>query len=178
MNGKKERYEVVLAGSGGQGLVVSGIMLAEAAMLEGKNVVNTVSYGIATRGGFSMAEVIIDRAEIIFQQVQHVDIALVLTEEAMEKFRSLAAGGASVFYDSTLVKHRQGDHLYGYSFIEMASRIGHTGTANIIALGCIAKMTGVVLAESLAGVLKRRFSGKALTMNIEALQQGIELAAI
>ena len=178
MNGKKERYEIVLAGSGGQGLVVSGIMLAEAAMLEGMNVVHTVSYGIATRGGFSMAEVIIDREEIIFQQVQNVDIALVLTEEAMEKFRSLAAGGASVFYDSTLVKPQKGDHLYGYSFIEMASRIGHAGTANIIALGCIAKMTGVVLAESLAEVLKRRFSGKALTMNIEALQKGVELTAI
>ncbi len=175
---KEGRHEVVLAGSGGQGLVVSGIMLAEAAMLEGKNVVNTVSYGIATRGGFSMAEVIIDTAEIIFQQVQHVDIALVLTEEAMEKFRSLAVGGASVFYDSTLVKPQKGDHLYGYPFIEMASRIGHAGTANIIALGCIAKMTGVVLAESLAEVLKRRFSGKALAMNIEALQKGVELAAV
>ncbi len=57
---KKERYEVILAGSGGQGLVLSGIMLAEAAILEGKNVVQTVSYGIASRGGFSMAGVIID----------------------------------------------------------------------------------------------------------------------
>jgi len=176
MSETKDRFEVVLAGSGGQGLVVSGIMLAEAAMLEGKNVVQTVSYGIATRGGFSMAEVIIDRAEIIFQQVQKADVALVLTEEAMEKFGSLADAGASIFYDSTLIKPQQGENRYGYPFLEMASAIGQAGTANIIALGCIAKMTGMVLSESLAGVLKRRFSAKVLNMNLTALQKGAELA--
>jgi 2-oxoglutarate ferredoxin oxidoreductase subunit gamma len=175
MSEKKERYEVVLAGSGGQGLVVSGIMLAEAAMREGKNVVQTVSYGIATRGGFSMAEVIVDQEEIIFQQVQKADVALVLTEEAMEKFRSLAEDGALVLYDSTLVNPQQGSRLYGYPFLEMASAVGHAGTANIIALGCIAKMTGIVLPESLAEVLRGRFSGKVLDMNITALQKGIEL---
>ena len=137
---KKERHEVIMAGSGGQGLVVSGIMLAEAAIIEGKNVVQTVSYGIATRGGFSMAEVIIDREEIIFQQVQNADIVLALTEEAMEKFQSLADSGAEIFYDTTLLKERRGEHLYGHPFTDMASRIGHVGMANIIALGCMAKM--------------------------------------
>jgi 2-oxoglutarate ferredoxin oxidoreductase subunit gamma len=174
---QKTRYEVVLAGSGGQGLVVSGMMLAEAAMQEGKNVVQTVSYGIATRGGFSMAEVIIDSGEIIFQQVQKVDVALVLTEEAMEKFHSLARTGALVFYDSTLVKSPGGDHLYCYPFLEMASAIGHAGTANIIALGCIASMTGMVKPQSIAEVLKGRFSGKVLNMNLAALQKGVELTA-
>ncbi len=171
-----KRYEVVLAGSGGQGLVVSGIMLAEAAMKEGKNVVQTVSYGIATRGGFSMAEVIIDKEEIIYQQVQKVDIALVLTEEAMEKFGSLADAGVRILYDSTLVRPRTGEHFHGYPFIEMASEIGHAGTANIIALGCIASMTGMVLPESLAEVIRGRFSGKVLIMNMAALQRGVELA--
>jgi 2-oxoglutarate ferredoxin oxidoreductase subunit gamma len=177
MREQKTRYEVVLAGSGGQGLVVSGMMLAEAAMQEGKNVVQTVSYGIATRGGFSMAEVIIDSGEIIFQQVQKVDIALVLTEEAMEKFRSLAQAGALVFYDSTLVKSEGGDNLHGYPFLEMASAIGHAGTANIIALGCIAAMTGMVKPESIAEVLRGRFSGKVLSMNMAALEKGAGLAA-
>jgi 2-oxoglutarate ferredoxin oxidoreductase subunit gamma len=168
---------VVLAGSGGQGLVVSGMMVAEAAMLEGKNVVQTVSYGIATRGGFSMAEVIIDTDEIIFQQVQKVDIALVLTEEAMEKFSSLAEEGTSVFYDSTLVKARGGNRLFGYPFLEMASGIGNAGTANTIALGLIARKTGMVLSESIAEVLRGRFAGKVLSMNMTALQKGMELAA-
>ncbi len=105
---KKERYEVILAGSGGQGLVLSGIMLAEAAILEGKNVVQSVSYGIASRGGFSMAGVIIDREEIIFQEVENADVVLALTEEAMEKFQALSEAGAAIVYDTTLLKPRTG----------------------------------------------------------------------
>jgi len=177
MNGMKERYEVIMAGSGGQGLVVSGIMLAEAAILEGKNVVQTVSYGIATRGGFSMAEVIIDREEIIFQQVQNADVVLALTEEAMEKFQGLLGRGAAIVYDTTLLKPRQGERLYGKPFTDMASRMGHVGMANIIALGYLAKMFGMVGTTSLAEVIGKRFSGAVLDANLKALQAGGELAA-
>jgi 2-oxoglutarate ferredoxin oxidoreductase subunit gamma len=177
MDRNKERYEVIMAGSGGQGLILSGIMLAEAAILEGKNVVQTVSYGIATRGGFSMAEVIIDREEIIFQQVQNADIVLTLTEEAMEKFHSLSGQGASIFYDTTLLNPRPGERLYGQPFTEMASKMGHAGMANIIALGYMAQMEGMVRKESLAEVIKKRFSGNVLEMNLKALEAGAGLTA-
>ena len=69
----KTHSELILAGTGGQGLILSGIMLAEAAMLEGKNVAQTQSYGIASRGGLSLAEVIVDEDEIIYQQVRAPD---------------------------------------------------------------------------------------------------------
>jgi 2-oxoglutarate ferredoxin oxidoreductase subunit gamma len=176
MNETKGRYEVIMAGSGGQGLVVSGIMLAEAAILEGKNVVQTVSYGIATRGGFSMAGVIIDRDEIIFQEVENADVVLALTEEAMEKFRGLSGQGASIFYDTTLMKACPGENLHGHPFTEMASRMGHVGMANIIALGCMAQMKGMVRTESLAEVIRKRFAGNVLAMNLKALQVGVDLA--
>jgi 2-oxoglutarate ferredoxin oxidoreductase subunit gamma len=177
MNENKDRYEVILAGSGGQGLVLSGVILAEAAILEGKNVVQTVSYGIATRGGFSMAEVIIDREEIIFQQVQNADIVLALTAEAMEKFQGPCEQGASVFYDTALITVSPGEHRYGHPFTAMAGKIGHAGTANIIALGCMAEMKGIVHIDSLAAVLRNRFSGDVCAMNLKALQAGVDLAA-
>jgi 2-oxoglutarate ferredoxin oxidoreductase subunit gamma len=173
---KKERFEVILAGSGGQGLVLSGIMLAEAGILEGKNAVQTVSYGIATRGGFSMAEVILDPAEIIFQQVLQPDVVLVLTEEAMEKFQPAAARGTSVFYDTTLVGRHAGERFHGHPFTAMADRIGHVGMANIIALGCIAEGLGVVSVESLARIVRRHFKGAVGERNLEALAQGARLA--
>ena len=91
-----------------RGLVLAGIMLGEAAILEGKIVVQTQSYGIASRGGFSLAEVIIDREEIIYQQVQEPDIILALTEEALEKYAALAEKGVPVFYDTTLAKAQSG----------------------------------------------------------------------
>jgi 2-oxoglutarate ferredoxin oxidoreductase subunit gamma len=177
MDETRQRYEVILAGSGGQGLVVSGIMLAEAAILEEKNVVQTVSYGIATRGGFSMAGVIIDRDEIIFQEVENADVVLALTEEAMEKFRGLAGPGTAIFYDTTLMTACPGEHLYGHPFTDMASRMGNVGMANIIALGCMAKRIGMVRVESLEAVIRKRFSGKVLEQNLRALQAGVDLDA-
>ncbi|MFZ5649138.1 MAG: 2-oxoacid:acceptor oxidoreductase family protein [Bacillota bacterium] len=174
---RKDRFEVILAGSGGQGLIVSGIMLGEAAILEGKNVVQTQSYGIASRGGFSKAEVIIDRGEIIFQQVQNPDMVLALTEEAMEIYRHLPLSGIPVFYDTTLVEPRDGEKLYGYPFTEMAADLGHPGTANMIALGVMSTVTGVVSLESLARIVEKRFKGKVAGMNIKALQKGAGLVA-
>ncbi len=175
---KKERFEVILAGSGGQGLVVSGMMLAEAAILEGKNVVQTVSYGIATRGGFSMSGVIIDRDEIIFQEVENPDLILTLTEEAMEKFRPLAGPGTKIYYDTTLMKQRQEEYLYGHPFTDMAGRLGHVGMANIIALGHMARQNNMVSVDYLAEVIRRRFSGNMQALNLQALESGKGLAAV
>lgn len=173
----KERYEIILAGSGGQGLIVSGMMLGEAAILEGKNVVQTQSYGIASRGGFSASEVIVDRDEIIFQQVREPDVILALTEEAMEKYISYAAKGVPVFYDTTLLSPRSGENLYGYPFTEMAEGLGHPGAANMIALGVMGSVTGMVEKESLNKVINKRFSGKTADINIKALNKGFGLAA-
>ena len=108
--------EVILAGSGGQGLVVSGILLAEAAILEGKNVVQTASYGIATRGGLSLAEVIIDDAEIIFQQVQKPDCVLALSEAAVKVYQAWPAQGVPLLYDIALVEKRSGPNFLGCRF--------------------------------------------------------------
>jgi len=169
----RDRYEVILAGSGGQGLVLAGIMLGEAAIADGRNVVQTVSYGIASRGGFSQAEVIIDRAEIIFPQVEKPDIVLALTEEAFEMYAGLAATGTRIFYDATLLPNRAGPNWSGYPFTRMAADLGHPAGANIIALGAIAAATGVVGVESLVRVMENRFSPAAA--NVAALHAGAGL---
>ena len=169
--------EVILAGSGGQGLVLSAILLAEAAMLEGRNVVQTQSYGIASRGGLSLAEVIIDDAEIIFQQVRHPDCVLALTEEATKKFEAWAARGVPVFYDSTLAAPRHGPNFHGHPFTQAASDLGNVGSVNILALGTLAAYTGMVAAESLQQLVRRRFGGAAARLNLEVLAAGSQLGA-
>ncbi len=121
------RREIILAGSGGQGLVLSAVLLAEAALLEGKNAVQTQSYGIASRGGLSLAEVIIDEAEIIFQQVRRPDCVLALTEEAAKKFESWAAEGVPIFYDSTLARERSGPNFHGHPVHPDRQRPGQRG---------------------------------------------------
>jgi 2-oxoglutarate ferredoxin oxidoreductase subunit gamma len=172
---KRERYEIILAGSGGQGMVLAGIMLGEAAILEGKNVVQTQSYGIASRGGLSLAEVIIDRQEIIFQQVQAPNILLALTEEALEKYASFAEKGVPIFYDATLAKSRTGANLSGYPFTKIAGELGSTAAVNILALGTLSAAGRMVKTQSLAEVIRRHFRGKAQELNLKALQTGVDL---
>jgi 2-oxoglutarate ferredoxin oxidoreductase subunit gamma len=168
-------YEVVLAGSGGQGLVSSGIMLGEAAILEGKNVTQTTSYGIFQRGGLSIAEVIISDEEILYQRVQDPDIVLALNDDGMNLYASLGEKGIPIFYDTTLVQKQEGENLYGYPFTEMANKLGHSGMANVIALGAVVAKNRMIRVESLEAILGRRFTGKMLEMTIKALYKGVAL---
>jgi 2-oxoglutarate ferredoxin oxidoreductase subunit gamma len=169
--------EFILAGTGGQGLVLAGILLAEAAILDGRNVVQTQSYGIATRGGLSLAEVIIDDDEIIFQQVRKPDCVVALTEEAAAKYEAWAAKGVPVLYDSSLVKAREGPNFHGLAFTQAASDAGNSDSANIIALGTLAAGTRAVSLRSLERTIEERFRGQAREMNLRLLAMGGDLAA-
>lgn len=167
--------EVILAGSGGQGLVLSAILLAEAAMLDGMNVVQTQSYGIASRGGLSLAEVIIDREEIIFQQVRTPDAVLALTEESARKFDGWAAKGVPLLYDSTLAAGRSGEHCHGAAFTRVANELGQPASVNILALGALVALVPVVSAASLREAVRRHFGGAAGEANLQALAAGAAL---
>ena len=176
MQRARTHSEFILAGSGGQGLILAGMMLAEAAMIEGKNVVQTQSYGIASRGGLSLAEVIVDGDEIVFQQVRRPDFVLALSEEAAAKFGGWADKGVPVVYDLTIVAPRSGEHFIGRPFTQTASDLGAAGSVNILALAAVAALTGVVQPASLEHLLRRNFRGAALETNLKMLAAGAELA--
>lgn len=168
--------EIILAGTGGQGLIVAGILLAEAAILDGLNVVQTQSYGIATRGGLSLAEVIIDEGEIIFQQVRRPDCVLALTEEAVAKYAAWTEKGVPVLYDSSLVKARTGANFRGYAFTQAASDAGNADSANIVGLGAVLAGTRAVSLGSMKLAIEERFRSPARDLNLRLLAMGSELA--
>lgn len=176
MTAARRHAEFILAGSGGQGLILSGILLAEAAMNEGRNVVQTQSYGIASRGGLSLAEVIVDDDEIVFQQVRRPDCVLALSEEAAAKFGGWAADGVPVVYDQTIVAPRSGENFIGRPFTRAASELGGAGSVNILALAAVAALTGVVRAASLEQLIRRNFRGAALDLNLKMLAAGAAMA--
>lgn len=170
----KDRYEVILAGSGGQGLVISGKLLGEAAMLEGKNVVQTQSYGIAQRGGLSLSEIIVDKDEIIFQQVQQPDVILALNQSAIKKY-AVAAAESPVVYDCNVLQAGEGRYLYGFPFSELAAQAPSVAV-NMVGLGAMVAITGIVSFESLAEAIKQNFSAARAQDNIAAVRIGIQAA--
>ncbi|MFL7791064.1 MAG: 2-oxoacid:acceptor oxidoreductase family protein, partial [Anaerolineae bacterium] len=81
-----KRHEIRLAGTGGQGIILAGVLLAEAAVRDGMNVVQTQSYGPEARGGASRSEVIISDEEIDYPKVIEADMMLCLSQEACDRY--------------------------------------------------------------------------------------------
>lgn len=177
----KETWHIVMAGEGGQGLIVAGILLAEAASIfEMKNATQTQSYGIATRGGFTKSEVIISSGEIIYPGVEEPDIVLALSSEAYEKYTGALSPEAVLIYDSSMVDtagmKKGAARTCGIPFTDAARELGRVGVANIISLGAIATLTPVVKVPSIEKTIYQRFRGSAAELNIKAFRRGIELA--
>jgi 2-oxoglutarate ferredoxin oxidoreductase subunit gamma len=170
-----DRYEIRLAGRGGQGLVLAGLILAEAAALyDGKNAAQSQSYGAQQRGGPSQSEVIISDGEIDYPRVVSADLLVALTQEACDRhFLNLRKGGILVV-DSTLVDRVPTSRAYSIPISDIAKEAtGRTLVASIVALGIIAELTGVVSPKALRAALRARLPEKAVEMNLKALEAGL-----
>jgi len=169
--------EIRLSGSGGQGLILAGIILAEAAILDGKNVVQTQSYGPEARGGSSKAEVIISNGEIEYPKVREADILLALTEDAYESYKNAVKKNGLIILDSSIKNYDKLDNrILRVSVIETAyNDLKRPMVVNIISLGVIAKVTSVVSKESLIEAIKRKVPKDTVTVNIDAFEKGYNL---
>ena len=176
-----DRYEVRLAGSGGQGLVLAGVILAEAAAIyEGKNAVQSQSYGPESRGGASKSEVIISDKEIDYPKATNIDLLLVLTEAAAQKYFKDAPETALVVADSDLVLT---DVPAKYRSVKAPitrlarETVGKEFVTNIVALGLLRELTGIVGEEPLEKAVLARVPKGTEDLNRRALQVGKEAAA-
>jgi 2-oxoglutarate ferredoxin oxidoreductase subunit gamma len=174
-----KRYEIRLAGSGGQGLILAGIILAEAAGLyDGQFVCQTQSYGPAARGGASMAEVVISDAEIDYPKAMHPDVLLAMNQMSLDIYGLDLQPGGLLIVDSTFVQEvpAQG-RTFAIPFTELArDRIGKVMTANIVALGALAALTGAVSLKSLETAVLARVPPGTEELNKQALAAGLEAA--
>jgi 2-oxoglutarate ferredoxin oxidoreductase subunit gamma len=150
---KNDRFEVRLSGSGGQGLILAGIILAEAACIyEGKEAVQTQSYGPESRGGASKSEVVISSEEIDYPKVPKPDLFLAMTQEACNKYiQDLKSGGVAIV-DSTFVDHWPAEtpNVFAIPITGLAKELtGRTISANIVALGAITAISKIVGREAI-----------------------------
>lgn len=174
------RYEIRFSGSGGQGMILAGIIMAEAAAIFGdKNAVQSQSYGPESRGGASKAEVIISSQPIDYPKATAIDCMLAMTQEACTKYHGDIKDGGILLIDSEEVKTvPQGKFkLYSHPIIGAArEELGKTIVANIISLGMITELTGVVSHEAIEKAVLSRVPPAFLELNKKALQIGFERA--
>jgi len=170
--------ELRLSGSGGQGLILAGIIFAEAGILDGKNAIQTQSYGPEARGGASKAEVIISNEEIDFPKVERPDLVLALTQIASDKYVSSVKETGTVVVDSEieLPKDLKVGRIIRVPIIKTATEeIGKAIVANIIAIGLITEITGCVSKESVENAILSRVPKGTEELNKKALNIGYEL---
>jgi len=167
--------QIRLSGSGGQGLVLGGIMLAEAAIMVGKRAVNSQAYGPEARGGAARAEVIIDDQAINHIQVTRPDILVCLTQESADRFAAGLVPDGLLVLDTTLVEKPPsvaGRRVLAPLTEIAMNQLGNALVANTIALGIVARISGLLTQESLNETIRRRVPAKVLDMNLQALMTG------
>ncbi|MCL4458431.1 MAG: 2-oxoacid:acceptor oxidoreductase family protein [Chloroflexi bacterium] len=172
------RYEVQLVGIGGQGLAMSGLILAEAAIHEGKHVIQTEVHGVSSRGGPSRAEVIISDEEIDYPAVSRPDVLLALTQRECNRYVSNLKEGGVLIVDSTNVRNvaEINGLVYALPLTALArDRLGQPMVANMVALGVIASLTWIVSLQALEKAIRSRVPSAAQEINIQALHVGFQV---
>ena len=174
------RYEIRLSGEGGQGIVLAGVILAEAAAIyDGKNATQTQVYGPESRGGASKAEVIISDEEIDYPKAMSVDLLLALTQAAADKYGHDLKPSGILVVDSTKVANvANGDFaVHRLPIIDTAKNtVGKAMVANIVSLGVIAGLSKVVSREAIERAVLARVPRGTEELNRRALEAGFALA--
>ncbi len=172
--------EIRLSGSGGQGLILAGIILANAAVYEKRRVTQTQSYGPESRGGYSRADVIISDKEIFFPEATQFDILMALTQEACDKYIYDIKEKGTLIVDTTFVKNISvmSENTFEVPFTELVTeKLGSPITTNICSLAFLVKATGIVKEESLEKAIKDSVKAAFVDLNMKAMKLGFELAA-
>jgi 2-oxoglutarate ferredoxin oxidoreductase subunit gamma len=172
------RTEIRLAGEGGQGMILAGIILAEAAAIyDGKMAVQTQSYGPEARGGASKAEVVIAAGEIDHPEVLSADVVITLSQEAYDKYAgSVKPGGLLIVDDEKVIRIRAADAVKIPVSRLAFETTGKTITANTVALGVLVGLTGVVSREAIEKAVTARAPHGTEEMNHKALEAGFAAA--
>jgi 2-oxoglutarate ferredoxin oxidoreductase subunit gamma len=168
--------ELRLSGSGGQGLILAGVIIAEAALIDGKRAVQSQSYGPEARGGASRAEVIISSREIDFIKVQSADLLLCLTQTAYDRYAKEPAA-VLILDDAIEPKYHTPEQVTRLPILSTAAeKAGRPMVANIVALGAVNAIMKLVSKESLAQAVLGRVPKGTQELNSKALEYGYEIA--
>jgi 2-oxoglutarate ferredoxin oxidoreductase subunit gamma len=175
------RYELRFSGSGGQGLITAGIIMAKAASIyEGKQAVQSQSYGPEARGGSSKSEVIISDGPIDYPKATAVDALLAMTQEACDKYTHDLKDGGVLLVDSDLVKNLPAPGKFkviSFPIINTAKNdVGREIVANIVALGAMVALTGQVSRENAEKAVLSSVPEAFIELNRKAFSIGYEKA--
>ena len=171
------RHEVRFSGYGGQGIILSAVILGRAAALyDDKYAVQTQVYGPEARGGASMGQVVIDDEPILYPEVTEPDIYVIMSQQGFEKYGIRAGMDAVMLLDADLVRSRPDCRHYEIpATAEAKGALGREIVANIVMIGALVTATGVVSREAIERAVLDSVPKGTEELNQKALKRGFEL---
>ncbi|MCL5066339.1 MAG: 2-oxoacid:acceptor oxidoreductase family protein [Firmicutes bacterium] len=170
-----DRLGIRLTGRGGQGIILSGVIIAQAAMYDGRFVVHTQSYGPEARLGASKSEVMISRWEIAFPEVVLADILLCLSLDAYLKYGSQVASNSLSVIDDLIGITAPAPGQVILPLRRTARDLGNELSANIVGLGALVAITELVEVHHVQQAIKERVKPEFSEVNLKAFTRGLEL---
>jgi len=163
------REEIIFAGFGGQGIILSGTIICLAAMKEGKRVTHIPSYGAEMRGGTANCSVVVSDEEIASPMVPHPAVCVVMNKPSLIKFEPRLIKGGTLLYNSSLIDiepSRKDLRCIPVAANQLAEQEGSSRSANMIMLGLLAKIKPEVASlDSIQATLERAVSARHRNLN-------------
>jgi 2-oxoglutarate ferredoxin oxidoreductase subunit gamma len=174
-----EIKQVRLVGFGGQGIILAGVLLGQAGVIEGKYVAGSDSYGAQARGSGCKSEVVLSDGPIDFPHLTTADILVAMSQGAYNIYcEDVKADSGLILYDQGLVNLREDLKVRQVNVpaTEYAlKKLRNKQVANIILLGALAEITKIVLPKSMRKAILMHVSKRFQSLNLEALRLGMEL---
>lgn len=178
--GMPKNERVVIAGFGGQGVMLMGQLLSQAATDEGLETVWIPSYGPESRGGTANCFVTISETPINAPMVSESDTLIAMNKPSLEKFEGKVKKGGRLLVNASLVEdheYREDIEVHAIAVNDIALELANLKVANMVMLGAYLEASGLFEPEALESVFKTKFTGKKadmLDINKKALRRGME----
>ncbi len=169
---------VIIAGSGGQGIMLIGKILARAAMRAGKFVTWLPAYGAEVRGGTAHCMVVISDSEIGSPRIEKAETIIIMNQLSLAKFKSRLKNNGLLIINSSLAKVSAGVKAIKHPFTDIAIALGNVKVANMVALGCYLGNKKTVALKNILSIIKEMAPADKkglIQVNQEALYRGMEL---
>jgi len=172
------RHDIRVAGFGGQGMLLAGLLIGKAAALyDGKEAVLTQSYGPEARGGASNADVIIDDDPIDYPLVARPDHFVAMFQEAYERYRPNMVKDGILLIESDLVKPFTDEGPYrGIPATRIAEELGRRIVANVVMVGFFSGATGLITPQAGERAIRNTLRPRLVELNLKAFNAGYDYA--
>jgi 2-oxoglutarate ferredoxin oxidoreductase subunit gamma len=167
------KKEIRICGFGGQGIILAGVILGEAATRAGYSAVQTQSYGPESRGGAARAEVLVSSEPIDYPRVTKADVMVALSQEGYDRYGADLAEQATAVVDGDLVEDAAG--ALAMPFTKTAEKVGHKIVTNIVMVGYLGALTGLIPHDVLEETMLANIPKGTEDLNRRALQAGRDL---